>query len=47
MTYNPPLRFETGWGYRVEVVYNNETSRTIRFGFTSEDEMCIVIGYYY
>jgi hypothetical protein len=46
-TYTPPLRFEAGWGYRIEVVYNNETDRDIRFGFTSEDEMCIVIGYYY
>jgi hypothetical protein len=46
-TYNPPLRFEAGWGYLVEVVYNNETSRTIRIGFTNEDEMRIVIGYYY
>lgn len=46
-TFTPPLRFEAGWGYRIEVVYNNETDRDIRFGFTSEDEMCIVIGYYY
>jgi hypothetical protein len=46
-TFTPPLRFESGWGYRLEVVYNNETDRDIRFGFTSEDEMCIVIGYYY
>lgn len=46
-TFTPPLRFEVGWGYRIEVVYNNETDRDIRFGFTSEDEMCIVIGYYY
>lgn len=46
-TYTPPLRFEAGWGYRIEVVYNNDTDRDIRFGFTSEDEMCLVIGYYY
>jgi hypothetical protein len=46
-TFSPPLRFDAGTGYRIEVVYNNETDRDIRFGFTSEDEMCIVIGYYY
>jgi hypothetical protein len=46
-TYSPPLRFEAGWGYRIEVTYNNETDRDIRFGLTSEDEMCIVIGYYF
>lgn len=46
-TFSPPLRFERGWGYRIEAVYNNDTDRDIRFGFTSEDEMCIVIGYYY
>ncbi|MBI3004358.1 MAG: hypothetical protein HYY49_02960 [Ignavibacteriales bacterium] len=46
-TFTPPLRFEAGQGYRAEVVYNNESEKDIRFGVTSEDEMCIVIGYYY
>lgn len=46
-TFSPPIHFETGWGYRIEVGYSNETDRTIGFGFTSEDEMCIVLGYYY
>lgn len=41
------IEIEPGWGYRIEVVYNNETERIIRFGLTSEDEMCIVLGYYY
>lgn len=41
------IEIESGWGYRIEVVYNNETDRTIRFGLTSDDEMCIVLGYYY
>ena len=45
--FSTPLSFQAGWGYRIEVVYNNETEREIRFGFTSEDEMCIVLGYYY
>ena len=46
-TFSPPLRFERGWGYRIEATYNNDTDRDLRFGLTSEDEMCIVIGYYY
>lgn len=46
-TYTPPLFFDAGWGYRLEATYNNETTHEIRFGFSSEDEMCIVFGYYY
>ncbi|HYE57603.1 MAG TPA: hypothetical protein VD948_03815, partial [Rhodothermales bacterium] len=42
-----PLVFTAGTGYRMEVTYNNTTSRTVRFGLTSEDEMCIVFGYFY
>lgn len=38
---------QSGWGYRIEVVYNNDTDRTLTFGLTSEDEMCIVLGLYY
>ena len=46
-TFTPPLRFEAGQGYKTEVTYNNESDRDIRFGVTSEDEMCITLGYYY
>lgn len=46
-TFTRPLRFETSQGYRIAVTYNNETDRDIRFGVTSEDEMCIVVGYCY
>jgi len=46
-TFSPPLRFEAGWGYRVEATYYNETDHDILFGVTSEDEMCIVVGYYF
>lgn len=46
-TYTPPLYFESGWGYRLEATYVNETTRPIGFGFSSEDEMCIAFGYYY
>ncbi len=41
------IEIAPGSGYRIEATYNNETDRTIRFGLTSEDEMCIVLGYYY
>ncbi len=45
--FQTPLVFPANTGYRIEAVYNNTTTRTIRFGLTSEDEMCIVFGYYY
>jgi hypothetical protein len=45
--FQTPLQFAANQGYRVEVTYNNTTNRTVRFGLTSEDEMCIVFGYYY
>ncbi len=44
--YNTPLTFQKGQGLRSVVTYNNETSRTITFGVTSEDEMGIVYGYF-
>lgn len=45
--FGAPLRFPAGTGYRMVATYNNTTNRTVRFGLTSEDEMCIVFGYYY
>ncbi|MSP64156.1 MAG: hypothetical protein EXR24_04240 [Ignavibacteria bacterium] len=47
VSFDPPLVVEAGQGYRYEAIYNNETSGTKSFGLTSEDEMCIVIGYYF
>ncbi len=44
---DPPLVLEPGQGLRLEATYFNETNRTIRFGFSSEDEMMIVFGYYH
>jgi hypothetical protein len=41
------IDIQPGWGYQIEVVYTNETDRTITFGLTSEDEMCITLGFYY
>ncbi len=46
LTFNPPLRFNKGERLRYEVTYNNTTSQPLRFGFTSEDEMCVVVGYF-
>lgn len=46
--FNPPLVLEKGDGLRFECTHtNHDKNRTITFGLTSEDEMCIVLGYYY
>lgn len=42
-----PIILNPGEGLTSEVTYNNITNRTISFGFTSEDEMNIIFGYYY
>jgi len=42
-----PIVLNPGEGLISEVTYNNTTNRTISFGFTSEDEMNIIFGYYY
>ncbi len=39
------LNFKKGEGIKVVARYDNETSRTINFGVTSEDEMCIAFMY--
>jgi hypothetical protein len=43
----PALVLNAGEGLRSEVTYNNQTSQTIRFGLTSQDEMGIIFGYFY
>jgi hypothetical protein len=45
--FTPPIVLNRGEGLRSEVTYNNQTSQTIRFGLTSQDEMGIVFGYFY
>jgi hypothetical protein len=45
--YDPPLQLAAGEGLRSEVTYYNPTDQTVTFGLTSEDEMSIIIGYYY
>jgi hypothetical protein len=42
-----PIFLSAGEGLVSEITYNNTTTRTIRFGLTSEDEMGIIFGYYY
>ncbi|NNF07693.1 MAG: hypothetical protein HKN21_13100 [Candidatus Eisenbacteria bacterium] len=47
---DPPLvigNAQGNEGLRVEVTYNNTTNRDLRFGLLSEDEMLILMGYYY
>lgn len=43
----PPLVLEPGQGLTLLATYRNDTDRVINFGFTSEDEMMILFGYYY
>ncbi len=44
--FNPPLRINKGEKLRYEAVYYNESEFPVRFGLKSDDEMCIVAGYY-
>ncbi len=46
-TFAQPLEFKKGEGLMSEVTYNNITTKAVRFGLTSEDEMDIIFGYYY
>ena len=45
--YTPPIVLNAGESLRSESTYNNQTSQTIRFGLTSQDEMGIIFGYFY
>ncbi len=42
-----PIQLRAGEGLTSVVTYNNTTNKTVSFGFTSEDEMNIIFGYYY
>ena len=42
-----PIVLQSGQGLTSEVTYFNNTSKTVKFGLTSEDEMNIIFGYYY
>lgn len=45
--YAPPIVLQSGQGLTSEITYNNNTTHTITFGLSSEDEMGIIFGYYY
>ena len=45
--YATPIALKAGESLTSRITYNNYTDQTIRFGFTSEDEMGIIFGYYY
>lgn len=46
-SYANPIVLQAGEGLTSEVTYFNNTSKTVNFGLTSEDEMNIIFGYYY
>lgn len=45
--FTEPLSLLKGEGLTSEVTYLNNTTKTVKFGLTSEDEMDIIFGYYY
>ncbi len=46
--YNPPLVLDANDALSFQCTHNNyDRDVPLEFGFTSEDEMCIIIGYYY
>jgi len=45
--YDPALRLEAGDGWRWTCNYLNQTDKTLRFGVTSNDEMCFATGFFY
>jgi hypothetical protein len=46
-SFATPIVLQAGEGLTSEVTYFNNTSKTVNFGLTSEDEMNIIFGYYY
>lgn len=45
-TFDTPFRLNRGQALRLEATYYNPTEFPITFGLTSEDEMCIALGYF-
>lgn len=43
---DPPLVLNAGEGLTSEITYKNTTTKLVKFGLTSEDEMGIIFGYY-
>lgn len=44
---DPPLSLDANEGFRLIVTYDNDTAYPLSFGFSSEDEMMILFGYYF
>jgi hypothetical protein len=47
INFAQPIELEPNVGLSSVVTYDNTTKRDIRFGFTSQDEMNIIFGYYF
>ena len=46
--FDPVLRLDPDDGLNFQCTHNNyDTNQVLEFGLTSEDEMCIIFGYYY
>ncbi|MGL4631787.1 MAG: hypothetical protein ACRCVT_11325 [Leadbetterella sp.] len=45
--FKDPILIKAGEGLTSRITYENYTSKNVNFGFTSEDEMGIIFGYYY
>lgn len=46
--YDPPLVLDATDGLSFQCTHNNyDRNVPLEFGFTSEDEMCLIVGYYY
>ena len=45
--FDKPLVLVKGEGLTSVITYNNTTTRNVKFGLTSEDEMGIIFGYFY
>ena len=47
ITYDPPLEFASGEGFRYRCTWNNTTDKTLTFGESANKEMCFFWAYYY
>ena len=46
-TYDPPLTFSEGQGFRYRCTWENTSNHTVRFGESANAEMCFFWAYYY
>ena len=45
--FTDAMRLHAGEGFRFTCSWENPDDHAVRFGVTSEDEMCFVTGYFY